>query len=488
MTGHFPPGEDPAGYDPLARRSLPAAWAARWAATPDAEVLFEAGRGWLTAGALEEATRRVAGRFAGVGLVAGDRVLFSTATSVELVVAHVAAYRAGLVVVPANTAYTEREIAHVARDARVRAAVVDDVDRARWVRDAGGADVVVTGPDVDLADAPPPPLDGVGPDDPAHLGYTSGTTGAPKGAALTHGNLLANSEALERAWRWTAEDRLVLALPLFHAHGLCNGLHGTLLAGASAVLLPGFTVDSVLDAAAEHDATLFFGVPTMYHRLAASARALELGRLRLCVSGSAALPADLHRSLQDDAGVAVLERYGMTETNMLVSNPYDGERRAGTVGLPLPGVEVRLADGGEIEVRGPNVFGGYWQRPEATVEAFTDDAWFRTGDLGDHDDAGYLRLLGRAKELIITGGYNVYPREVEDVLGAHPDVTEAAVVGIPSTEWGETVVAYVVGGGDTAAVQSWAESQLAAYKRPREYRWVTTLPRNALGKVQKHLL
>ena len=488
MTGHFPPGEDPAGYDPLARRSLPAAWAARWAATPDAEVLFEAGRGWLTAGALEEATRRVAGRFAGVGLVAGDRVLFSTATSVELVVAHVAAYRAGLVVVPANTAYTEREIAHVARDARVRAAVVDDVERARWVRDAGGADVVVTGPDVDLADAPPPPLDGVGPDDPAHLGYTSGTTGAPKGAALTHGNLLANSEALERAWRWTAEDRLVLALPLFHAHGLCNGLHGTLLAGASAVLLPGFTVDSVLDAAAEHDATLFFGVPTMYHRLAASARALELGRLRLCVSGSAALPADLHRSLQDDAGVAVLERYGMTETNMLVSNPYDGERRAGTVGLPLPGVEVRLADGGEIEVRGPNVFGGYWQRPEATVEAFTDDAWFRTGDLGDHDDAGYLRLLGRAKELIITGGYNVYPREVEDVLGAHPDVTEAAVVGIPSTEWGETVVAYVVGGGDTAAVQSWAESQLAAYKRPREYRWVTTLPRNALGKVQKHLL
>jgi len=488
VTGHFPPGEDPAGYDPLGRRSLPAAWAARWAATPDAEVLFEAGRGWLTAGALEEATRRVAGRFAGVGLVAGDRVLFSTATSVELVVAHVAAYRAGLVVVPANTAYTEREIAHVARDARVRAAVVDDVERARWVRDAGGADVVVTGPDVDLADAPPPPLDGVGPDDPAHLGYTSGTTGAPKGAALTHGNLLANSEALERAWRWTAEDRLVLALPLFHAHGLCNGLHGTLLAGASAVLLPGFTVDSVLDAAAEHDATLFFGVPTMYHRLAASARALELGRLRLCVSGSAALPADLHRSLQDDAGVAVLERYGMTETNMLVSNPYDGERRAGTVGLPLPGVEVRLADGGEIEVRGPNVFGGYWQRPEATVEAFTDDAWFRTGDLGDHDDAGYLRLLGRAKELIITGGYNVYPREVEDVLGAHPDVTEAAVVGIPSTEWGETVVAYVVGGGDTAAVQSWAESQLAAYKRPREYRWVTTLPRNALGKVQKHLL
>ena len=254
-------------------------------------------------------------------------------------------------------------------------------------------------------------------------------------------------------------------------------------------MLPGFTVDGVLDAAAEHDATLFFGVPTMYHRLAASSRAGELGRLRLCVSGSAALPAELHRALQADAGVTVLERYGMTETNMLVSNPYEGERRAGTVGLPLPGVEVRLADGtGEIEVRGATVFGGYWQRPEATAEAFTGDGWFRTGDLGDHDEAGYLRILGRSKELIITGGYNVYPREVEDVLCAHPAVAEAAVVGVPSAEWGETVVAHLVGTGDTAAVEAHAERELAAYKRPRAYHWVDALPRNALGKVQKHLL
>jgi malonyl-CoA/methylmalonyl-CoA synthetase len=174
---------------------------------------------------------------------------------------------------------------------------------------------------------------------------------------------------------------------------------------------------------------------------------------------------------------------------MLVSNPYDGERRAGTVGLPLPGVEVRLADGtGEIEVRGANVFGGYWQRPEATAEAFTADGWFRTGDLGGHDEAGYLRILGRAKELIITGGYNVYPREVEDVLCAHPAVAEAAVVGIPSDEWGETVVAHLVGTGDTAAVRAHAERELARYKQPREYVWVDALPRNALGKVQKHLL
>jgi len=444
---------------------------------------------WVTAGELEARSRRVAGRFAGAGLVPGDRVLFSTATSVELVVAHVAAYRSGLVVVPTNTAYTEREVAHVVCDAGVRAAVVDDADRARWVRDAGGDDVIVVGPEVDLPDAPPPSLDAVAPDDLAHLGYTSGTTGAPKGAALTHGNLLANSEGLERAWRWTTEDRLVLALPLFHAHGLCNGLHGTLLAGASAVLLPGFDVDGVLDAATTHDATLFFGVPTMYHRLATSPRAAELGRLRLCVSGSAALPAELHEALRRDAGVSVLERYGMTETNMLVSNPYEGERRAGTVGLPLPGVEVRLADGsGEIEVRGPNVFAGYWQRPEASAEAFTADGWFRTGDLGDHDEAGYLRILGRAKELIITGGYNVYPREVEDVLCAHPAVTEAAVVGVPSPEWGETVVAHLVGTGDTEAVQAWAEAELAPFKRPRRYHWVESLPRNALGKLQKHLL
>jgi malonyl-CoA/methylmalonyl-CoA synthetase len=431
----------------------------------------------------------VAGRLAGAGLVPGDRVLFSTAPSIDLVVAHVAAYRAGLVVVPANTASSEREVAHVVRDADVRAAVVDDADRARWVREAGGDDLVVVGPEVDLPDGPAPALDAVGPDDPAHLGYTSGTTGAPKGAALTHGNMLANSEALERAWRWTADDRLVLALPLFHAHGLGNGLHGTLLAGASAVLLPGFTVDGVLDAATEHDATLFFGVPTMYHRLAASGRAAELGHLRLCVSGSAALPAELHRSLQRDAGVTVLERYGMTETNMLVSNPYDGERRAGTVGFPLPGVEVRLADGsGEIEVRGPNVFGGYWRRPEATADSFTDDGWFRTGDVGSWDDDGYLTILGRAKELIITGGYNVYPREVEDVLAEHPGVAEVAVVGEPSEEWGETVVAHVVGNGDTAALLVHAAAHLSAYKLPRRVEWVDALPRNPLGKVQKHLL
>jgi malonyl-CoA/methylmalonyl-CoA synthetase len=289
------------------------------------------------------------------------------------------------------------------------------------------------------------------------------------------------------AWRWTDADRLVLALPLFHVHGLGVGLHGTLLAGASTVLLARFEPDAVFDAIAGHDATLFFGVPTMYSRLAASARVGELGALRCCVSGSAPLPASLHEQLATSAGVQVLERYGMTETIMNVSNPYDGERRAGTVGFPLPGVEVRLADTtAEIQLRGPNVFPGYWRRPEATAESFTDDGWFRSGDVGAFDDEGYLSIVGRAKELIISGGYNVYPREVEDVLLTHDGVREVAVVGEPSDEWGETVVAVVVPAReavDADALLAFAADQLAPYKRPRRIRFAAELPRNALGKV-----
>jgi malonyl-CoA/methylmalonyl-CoA synthetase len=309
---------------------------------------------------------------------------------------------------------------------------------------------------------------------------------------LTHANLLAGSESVRLAWRWNASDRLVLALPLFHVHGLCVGLHGTLLAGASAVLLPRFDVDAVLDAARDYGASLFFGVPTMYHRLAQSSRVGELSGLRLCVSGSAALPAELHRTLAERGGQRVLERYGMTETLMIVSNPYDGERRAGSVGFPLPGVELRLAGGdeGEILLRGPNVFGGYWERREATAESFLE-GWFRTGDLGSFDPDGYLRILGRSKELIITGGLNVYPREVEEVLLDHPDVAEVAVVGTPSDEWGELVTAYVVSTGDQPVPEvllAFAAERLAPFKRPRLVHFVDSLPRNALGKVVKHEL
>jgi malonyl-CoA/methylmalonyl-CoA synthetase len=484
---HLPAGLEPEAVDLLARRTLPAAWAANWRSAPDAPVVCDE-RGWLTNTDLDRRSRTVAGRLAGAGLGAGDRVVMSAATSVDLVVAHVAALRLGLVVVPVNGAYRAREIGHIVGDCSPAACIVD---AARTELFAATVDdgCLVTTPAVDLPDADAPRLDAGEADDLALLCYTSGTTGVPKGAMLTHANTLASCEALRLAWRWTAADRLVLALPLFHVHGLGIGLHGTLLCGASVVLLPRFDPDAVLDAAREHEATLFFGVPTMYARLAASDRVAELARLRLCVSGSAPLPAALHDDLTRQAGIRVLERYGMTETLMNVSNPYDGERRAGTVGFPLPGVEVRLDESSaEILLRGPNVFPGYWEREDATRAAFTADGWFRSGDIGARDPDGYLRIVGRAKELIITGGYNVYPREVEDVLLEHPAVAEVAVVGEPSDEWGEVVVAVVVPGPhgeeeDPDALLAFAAEQLAPYKRPRRVRYVTALPRNALGKV-----
>jgi malonyl-CoA/methylmalonyl-CoA synthetase len=524
---HLPAGVDPDTVDVVGARSLPAAWASRWAAEGARRVLHDRG-GWITADELEARSRVVAGRFDRAGLVRGDRVLMSTAACAELVIAHVAALRAGLVVVPMNGAYREREVVHIVRDSRPAAAIVDDHDRARWVR-AVAPDAVVLGPDVALPDGDAPELDSSAPDDLALLGYTSGTTGAPKGAMLTHANLLATVEALRISWRWTPDDRLVLALPLFHAHGLCVGLHGTLLCGGSVVLLPQFDVRGVLDAARDHQATLFFGVPTMYTRLAASARVEELSTLRLCVSGSAPLPAELHRELSTRGGTRVLERYGMTETLMNASNPYDGERRPGSVGIPLPLVDIDLVpeagsvperqtgemperqagsvperqagsvperqagsvperQASEIRVRGPNIFPGYWERPDATRDAFTDD-WFHTGDIGAWDDDGYLTIVGRSKELIISGGFNVYPREVEDVLLQHPSVREVAVIGTPSDEWGETVTAVVVANGsasgpaDERTLLEFAAEQLAAFKRPRIVRYVDELPRNALGKV-----
>ena len=493
---HLPEGMDPERLDLLAAGSLPAAWRRLAEADPERPALWAEGRGWVSRGELEAAGARVAGRLRRAGLAAGDRVLVSAATSMDLVVAYLGALRMGLVVVPVNTAYREREVAHIVGDATPAAAVVDDPERGRWARRAAsGGDLLVTGPEVGLPDGDPPPLDAAAAGDPALLCYTSGTTGAPKGAVLSHGNLLASAEALRLAWRWTPGDRLVLALPLFHIHGLGVGLHGTLLAGASAVLLPRFEVDAVLDAARDHQATLFFGVPTMYARLAASPRAGELGRLRLCVSGSAPLPPTVFERLAERAGQRVLERYGMTETIMNVSNPHDGERRPGTVGLPLPGVELRLAGGtdGEVLLRGPNVFSGYWGNPEATAEAFDPDGWFRTGDLGSFDDRGYLRIEGRSKELIITGGYNVHPREVEELLLEHPGVAEVAVVGAPSEEWGEQVAAFIVPADPSAPpgrdeLLAFAAERLAGFKRPRVVHYVEALPRNALGKVMKHEL
>jgi malonyl-CoA/methylmalonyl-CoA synthetase len=480
---HLPRDVDRDSVDLLAGVSLPAAWAANWRTAPDREVVCDVDGAWVTGGELLDRTGVVAGRLWGAGLRPGDRVVVSGAPSVALVVAHAAALRMGLVVVPVNAEYSEREIEAIVADARPMAAVVDRPEMAEWMRALGVA--VVTGIDVDLPDGPPPLLDAVTPEDPALLPYTSGTTGRPKGAMLSHGNLLAPAEAIPLAWRWTAEDRLILCLPLFHMHGLGVGVHGTLLAGASAILQRRFDVESVLSAA-ESGATMFFGVPTMYARLAEARGAERLGALRLCVSGSAPLSPEMHRRIEERCGQRILERYGMTETVMLVSNPYEGERRAGAVGFPFPGVELRLApDNDEIEVRGPNVFAGYFERPDATAESFTDDGWFRTGDIGAVDDDGYVSIVGRAKELIISGGYNVYPREIEDLLREQPDVVDAAVVGTPSEEWGEVVTAYLEGPAelDADAAVAHAAADLAPYKKPRIVHRIDALPRNAMGKV-----
>ena len=490
-SAHLPAGTDPMAVDLLAAGSLPGSWTRRWAQDGSHPVLWQDASGWTSADELEARTRRVAGRYAAAGLQRGDRLVLSAAPSLDLVVAHVAALRLGLVVVPVNAAYGAREVGALAADCRPAAAVVDADDRGRWVQEAAPGAVVVTGPDVALPDGPDVALPDLGPEDPALVVYTSGTTGAPKGALLSHGNLLASAEAVRLAWRWEPQDRLVLALPLFHVHGLGVGLHGTLTAGASAVLRPRFEAGDVLDSAARHDATLLFGVPTMYARLAGSDRLPELARLRLCVSGSAPLSVELFDEVAQRGGQRILERYGMTETLMNVSNPYVGERRPGTVGLPLPGVDVRLADGtDEVLLRGPNVLREYWERPDATAEAFPEPGWFASGDVGRFDDDGYLRIVGRRKELIISGGFNVYPREVEDVLRAHPGVGDVAVVGLPDPTWGERVTAFVEGAGDVseAALLALAAEQLAPYKRPKAVVFVDALPRNALGKVTKQVL
>ncbi len=470
------------------------AWRRRWASNPDATMLLDESGTSLSGSDLEERTRVAAGRLRAAGLAPRARVLMSCGPCLELVIAHAAALRAGLTVVPVNTAFSAAELENVANAASAELLILDDPSRAPtgWP---------MTGPDL----AALPPIDAnsladqgeeihLRAEDPALLLYTSGTTGTPKGALLSHSNILASARALVVAWKWTPEDRLVLSLPLFHMHGLGVGVHGSLLAGASAVIVAKFSPTAVLDAARDHHATMLFGVPTMWIRLLESARVDELRSLRLCVSGSAPLASEVWLGLEERAGQKIVERYGMTETVMLTSNPYRGERRPGSVGLALPGVSVALANAGpdevgEIVVRGPNVFLGYLDRPDSNAEAFTPDGWFRTGDLGRADADGYLSIVGRSKDLIITGGFNVYPRDVEEVISTHSDVAEVAIVGQPSREWGETVTACVVARPGTvlniAELDELAIDHLAGYQRPRRWVIVDQLPRNALGKVVK---
>ncbi len=442
------------------------------------------------------------------GLKPGERVALFLGNSPDFLVAYLGTHLAGGVMVPVNIQYRRGELRHIFEDARVRLCLTDGERRPELegVREELPRleAVIEAGEELeDFLSAAEPHEPGLpGGDDLAVIAYTSGTTGRSKGAMLLHRNLVANIEAICEAWRWTADDHLLLTLPLFHTHGLMVGAHGTFFSGASAELRRKFDASAVYDALLDGPFTMFFGVPTMYTRLLREAEAREdrPSPLRLYVAGSAALSPQAFEGFEELFGERILERYGMTETGMNLTNPYDGERRPGTVGGPFLGQEARVVgvesreplsagEVGEIEVRGPHVFAGYWERPDATEEVFEEGGWFRTEDLGSIDEDGYFTISGRTKELIISGGYNVYPREVEEVIEGHPGVAEVAVVGLPDEEFGERVTAAVVRDDPELTeteIQDFCRDDLAGYKKPREVVFVDELPRNALGKVLKH--
>jgi malonyl-CoA/methylmalonyl-CoA synthetase len=427
-----------------------------------------------TFGDLERRSNRAADALRVHGFTKGDRLCVQLANRIELIDLYLGCLKRGVIFVPINVLYRDREIAHITGDAEPRAIIT--AENLSTFLDAGTSD-----------ERPPLDLDG---STPAAIIYTSGTTGASKGAVLTHDNFAANAVNLVSCWQISERDRFFLALPLFHIHALGNGLHTWLLSGCRMRLAERFDHRTIVDELRAFAPTLFFGVPTMYVRLLDTppddARAIGTS-MRLFVSGSAPLPANVLERFRELFGHTILERYGMTETFMNTSNPYVGERRAGTVGFPLPGVSIRIEDG-ELLVRGPNVFSGYSQRPDATAAAFTPDGFFRTGDLAIRDADGYITLLGRKSDLIISGGFNIYPREIEELLLEQAGVTEAAVVGAEDRLRGEVPVAYLVGDFDEAALERVCREQLASFKVPRRFVQVDSIPRTALGKVQKHLL
>lgn len=454
----------------------------------------------LTFGALAERSDRLAAELNARGVVAGDRVILFLPNSLEFIDTFLATLKLGAIVVPVNVLYRERELTHILADAAPRAAVTTDElaphlpsEITRWnVRELAAA----------AARRTPLGLVRRDPSWPAAIVYTSGTTGRAKGAVLSHKNFAVNVDNLVKSWRVTDADRYLAALPLFHVHGLGNGVCSWLTSGTRMRLVERFDAAKAIEWFSEWQPTLFFGVPTMYFRM------LEwppnvcaaIGRhMRLFVSGSAPLPARVLEQFRTLFGHTILERYGMSETLMNIGNPYDAERRPGSVGIPFPGVQARIVDAdgtlspdgeiGQLQVRGPNVFSEYWRNPDATRAAFVD-GWFRTGDLAERSADGYYTLRGRTGDLIISGGFNIYPREIEEVLLECPGVKEAAVVGIADAARGEVPVAYIVGdeSADERQLAATCERQLASFKRPRAFIRVDTLPRNALGKVQRHLL
>jgi|CXWL01.1.fsa_nt_gi malonyl-CoA/methylmalonyl-CoA synthetase len=478
----------------------------------------------LSYGELATRVEAVAAELAAHGLENGDRVALFLSNRPDFAVVLLAAFRLGAIVVPMNLAYRGRELGHLLADSRARLLVTEDAQLPLLAElgigdAASGGPVTVTVETLGRSSRPnaaPPPLPRFG-EPLAMLLYTSGTTGQSKGAMLSHQNLLATISGLLAAWAWRRDDTLLLTLPLFHTHGLVVGLLTALAAGATVDLRRRFEAAAVAADLAAGIATVFFGVPTMYVRLVeeldrrkAAGEVAGFAGVRLFASGSAPLAAETFDGFAMRTGQHILERYGMTETGMNLSNPYAGPRLAGTVGRPLPGVSIRIADGsdddlapgseGELLVAGSNVFRGYWQSPEKTAASFLHDAtgrqWFRTGDLARLDPTtGHVTLLGRRHELIIRGGFNIYPREIEEVLLSVPGVREAAVIGEKNVEWGEVPVAVVVTdvpladrGAFTADLLAECQRQLARFKVPATVRFVDELPRNALGKVLKHLL
>jgi malonyl-CoA/methylmalonyl-CoA synthetase len=419
----------------------------------------------FTFGDVERRSNRVANALRSRGFRKGDRLCVYLANRIELIDIFLACVKLGVIFVPINVLYRDREIEHIVRDAEPRALIKE-------------SDLFTSGDE----QRPQESLDG---DTPASLIYTSGTTGTSKGAILTHNNVMSNCANILTTWQIVSADRFLLALPIFHIHALGNGLQAWLASGCRMRLLERFDHRTAADQFLDFRPTLFFGVPTIYVRLLDAPP--EIARdMRLFVSGSAPLPVHVFEQFRERFGHTILERYGMTEAFMIMSNPYVGERRAGTVGFPMPGVSVRIVEG-ELQIRSPSLFAGYWRNEAATAAAF-DGPWFKTGDVASMSDDGYYTLLGRKTDLIISGGFNIYPREIEELLAEQSGVVEAAVVGIPDDIRGEVPVAYIVGDASAEDLDGVCRKNLASFKVPRQFIRVDSIPRTALGKVQKHLL
>jgi len=467
---------------------------------PDRPFLVTDQRIW-SYGEINQAAGEFGAVLGAVGVQIGDRVAVVVDKSAYAVSLYLACLRVGAVFLPLNPAYTDSEIEWFVNDAEANVLICSP--HRESALDQLAATVLTLASDgqgslAERCSANVAPIVSCVDGDLAAMLYTSGTTGRSKGAMLSHGALIDNAQALYETWHWRSDDVLLHVLPMFHVHGLFVALHCAMLGGSRVLFRDGFDLEEVIELLPE--STVMMGVPTVYSRLSASGRLnVELARrLRLVVSGSAPLPEQVLEAFREQTGHTILERYGMTEAGMICSNPYEGDRVAGTVGYPIGAYSARVAgvddvelargEVGILQIKGPSLFSGYWQLPHKTNEEFTVDGYFRTGDLASMDESGRVRLMGRTHDLIITGGYNVYPREVERCLVDVPGISDAAVIGIPDDDLGEVVAAVVVGEADEDTVRASLDGVIARYKQPRLYRIVNELPRNAMGKVQKNQL